>query len=545
VDVGTLVTRAAARWPDRIAVEGPDSSGAQQQVTFAALGERVVRLANALLDGLGLRPGDRVLDLQTNTTTYLETDLAIRAAGLVRVALNYRLHPSDWERIAADCGAVALVHHVRFTDDVAPLVEQVGRDRVVVTGVPSGTPGSYEDLLARGSSATLPAPSPDAFCGLHYSSGTTGHPKGAQRTHRNWVASVVNMTQDVLDGPPAADSAYCHAGPITHTSGLFVLPFLVAGARQVIMPAWDPEVFADAVIRRGVTHTAMVPTMVSRLAALAANPGGEATLAQVRERLRMLGYAGAPMPAEQIRQAHALLTPNLVQYYGLVEAIPPVTVLDAADHATGLGVSGDGVSKEPCPDLLTSAGRPALGVELRVVQPDDPDLQPLPPGEVGEVCTRGDHVMAGYWNAGLREDLGKAVVDGWLRTGDLGRMDDTGRLWLVDRKGDMIITGGYNVYPREVEEVVAEVPGVGEVAVVGVADADWGQQVVALYTVRNGEDVAPEAVIEHCRSRMASYKKPKVARRVAAFPLNSTGKIAKRVLRDRLESGEALDGDPA
>jgi acyl-CoA synthetase (AMP-forming)/AMP-acid ligase II len=340
------------------------------------------------------------------------------------------------------------------------------------------------------------------------------------------------MTHDVLGGPPAADSAYCHAGPITHTSGLFVLPFLVAGARPVIMPSWDPEAFADAVVRRGVTHTAMVPTMVSRLAALAGSSRGEATLAEVRGRLRMLGYAGAPMPAEQIRQAHELLTPHLVQYYGLVEAIPPVTVLDAADHAAGLGIDG-----EPRPDLLTGAGRPALGVELRVVQPDDPDLRPLAPGEVGEVCTRGDHVMAGYWNSGHRTDLGKAVVDGWLRTGDLGRLDETGRLWLVDRKGDMIITGGYNVYPREVEEVVAQVPGVAEVAVVGVADPDWGQQVVALYTVRDGRDVSPETVIEHCRSTMASYKKPKSAHRVNAFPLNSTGKIAKRVLRDRLESG--------
>jgi acyl-CoA synthetase (AMP-forming)/AMP-acid ligase II len=540
MDVGTLVTRTAARWPDRIAVEGPDASGTSRQLTFAQLGERVVRLANALRHGLGLQPGDRVLDLQTNTTTYLETDLAIRSAGLVRVALNHRLHPSDWQRIADDCGAVALVHHARFTESVAPIAEGLGSDRVVVTGAPAGTPGAYEDLLDGASTALLPALDPDAFCGLHYSSGTTGHPKGAQRTHRNWVACLVNMTNDVLGGPPAPDSAYCHAGPITHTSGLFVLPFLVAGARQVIMPSWDPEAFADAVVRRGVTHTAMVPTMVSRLAALAGSSGGDATLAEVRRRLRMLGYAGAPMPAEQIRQAHELLTPHLVQYYGLVEAIPPVTVLDAADHAAGLGVDG-----EPQSGLLTSAGRPALGVELRVVQPDDPDLRPLAPGEVGEVCTRGDHIMAGYWNSGSRTDLGKAVVDGWLRTGDLGRLDETGRLWLVDRKGDMIITGGYNVYPREVEEVVAQVPGVAEVAVVGVTDPDWGQQVVALYTVRDGRDVSPETVIEHCRSRMASYKKPKAAHRVTAFPLNSTGKIAKRVLRDRLESGVAVDEERA
>ena len=238
--------------------------------------------------------------------------------------------------------------------------------------------------------------------------------------------------------------------------------------------------------------------------------------------LKMLGYAGAPMPPEQMRQAHDRLTPNLVQYYGLVEAIPPVTVLDAADHARGL--AGE-------PDLLTSAGRPALGVEIAVV---DDDGREVAPGETGEVVTRGDHVMAGYWNADQRDDLSKSVVDGWLHTGDLGRLSADGHLWLVDRKGDMIISGGYNIYPREVEDVIAEVPTVAEVAVVGVADQDWGQRVVALVTARPGESVDPEAVLAHCRERMASYKKPKEVRVVRELPLNSTGKIAKKVLREQL-----------
>jgi acyl-CoA synthetase (AMP-forming)/AMP-acid ligase II len=238
--------------------------------------------------------------------------------------------------------------------------------------------------------------------------------------------------------------------------------------------------------------------------------------------LRMLGYAGAPMPPEQMRAAHERLTPNLVQYYGLVEAIPPVTVLDADDHARGLADQ---------PELLSSAGRPALGVELAVV---DESGSPLPAGEVGEVVTRGDHVMPGYWDASGRTDLGKAVVDGWLHTGDLGRLDAAGRLSLVDRKGDMIITGGYNVYPREVEDVIAEVPGVHEVAVLGVDDPEWGQRVTALYTVHAGSAVSADQVLDHCRGRLASYKKPKDVRRVDEFPLSSTGKIAKKVLREQL-----------
>jgi len=225
------------------------------------------------------------------------------------------------------------------------------------------------------------------------------------------------------------------------------------------------------------------------------------------------------------------LTPHLVQYYGLVEAIPPVTVLDASQHARGL--AGE-------PELLSSAGRPALGVEIAVV--DEAGL-PVALGEAGEVITRGDHVMAGYYNPGVRTDLSKAVRDGWLHTGDLGRLDAEGNLWLVDRKGDMIIRGGYNIHPREVEDVVAEVAGVHEVAVVGVDDADWGQRVVALVTAQPDADptALPDAIAAHCRDRLASYKKPKEVRVVPELPLNSTGKIAKKDLKAPLnaEAGAA------
>jgi acyl-CoA synthetase (AMP-forming)/AMP-acid ligase II len=511
VDVGQVVARSARRFPDRVAVEGPDRT-----LTFAELGDRVTRLANGLR-ALGLQEGDRVLDLQTNSTAYVETDLAIRSAGLVRVALNHRLHPADWARIADDSGAAALVYDATFAEPTEDLRGGLGERRVVVVGDGPGT--AYDSLLDDASATPLPPVDADAVCGLHYSSGTTGHPKGAQRTHRNWLAGLVNMTVDVVGAPPGPADAYVHAGPITHTSGLFLLPFLAAGARQLVMPAWDPEAFVDAVEHRGATHTAMVPTMVARLLAL---PDVD------RERmagLRMLGYAGAPMPPEQMRQAHDRLTPNLVQYYGLVEAIPPVTVLDAADHETGLSTD---------PELLTSAGRPALGVELEVV---DEEGRPVPAGDVGEVVTRGDHVMRGYWNAASRDDLGKSVVDGWLHTGDLGRLDGSGRLYLVDRKGDMIISGGYNIYPREVEDVIAEVPGVAEVAVLGVDDPDWGQRVTALFTVRDGATVTDDQVLEHCRARLASYKKPKDLRRVDAFPLNANGKIAKKVLREQIGAG--------
>jgi acyl-CoA synthetase (AMP-forming)/AMP-acid ligase II len=172
-------------------------------------------------------------------------------------------------------------------------------------------------------------------------------------------------------------------------------------------------------------------------------------------------------------------------------------------------------------------------VEIDIV--DDEGLS-MPAGETGEVVTRGDHVMAGYWNAERRDDLGKSLHEGWLHTGDLGRVDDVGRLRLVDRRGDMIISGGYNIYPREVEDVIADVPGVAEVAVVGVADDEWGQRVVAVITPRPGQGLDTDAVLAHCGTRLASYKKPKEVRLVDAFPLNSTGKIDKRVLRRQLDA---------
>ena len=513
MDVGTLVARAANRFRDRVAVECEGEAR-----TFAQLGDRVTRLARGLL-ALGLMPGDRVLDLQGNSITGVESDLAIRSAGLVRVALNHRLHPSDWERITADSGARAIVVAGEHAVGAAALIESL--EHVVAVGGGAGLP--YESIIAGQSAGVLPAREPDTGCGLHYSSGTTGQPKGARRTHRNWFASVTNMTHDVLGGVPSRDDVYVHAGPITHTSGLFLLPFLVAGARQVVLPRWDPDAFVEAITERGGTHTAVVPTMIARLL------GHAGATRDSLAGLRMLAYAGAPMPPEQMRQAYEQLTPNLVQYYGLVEAIPPVTVLTADDHARG--VTGE-------PDLLGSAGRAALGVEIGVV---DEDGRPVPTGEMGEVITRGDHVMAGYWNATGRADLAKSVREGWLHTGDLGRLGGDGHLWLVDRKGDMIISGGYNIYPREVEDVMAEVPGVHEVAVLGLPDTDWGQRVVAFYTTTGGGPVDEQVIMDHCRSRLASYKKPKELRRIDAFPLSSTGKIAKKTLRSSLSDSGPND----
>jgi acyl-CoA synthetase (AMP-forming)/AMP-acid ligase II len=514
MEVGRLVARSMVRYRDRVALEGPEGVS-----TFGRTGARVMQLARGLR-ALGMQTGDRVLDLQSNQNTYIETDLGISTAGLCRVALNYRLHPSDWERIAADCTPRVLILDAKFWDDAAPVRAAV--DHIIVINADSaGHEGAvdYERFLAEQSDQPLLLGiEPDALVSLNYSSGTTGRPKGAIRTHRNRIASLHNIVTDLLRRVPDEADTWVHAGPVTHTSGLFVLPFFTFGARQIVQAKYDPQELVDAIMHRGATATALVPTMVARLLALP-----DLTREQLSG-LTFLGYAGAPMPPDQIRECFARLTPNMAQYYGLVEAIPPVTVLGFEDHAAG--VAGD-------ESLLTSAGMACVGVEIRIVDEDGRDV---PTGEIGEVITRGDHVMRGYYGqAGADGTVTKAVRDGWLHTGDLGRLDEQERLFLVDRKGDMIISGGYNIYPREIEDVIAEIPGVHEVAVVGVTDPEWGQHVTALLTLRDGAAVSPETVMAHCKDRMASYKKPKDVRIVESFPLNSTGKIAKKVLREELE----------
>ena len=348
MDVGRLVARSMRRYRDRIALDGPEGTS-----TYGRTGSRIMQLARGLR-ALGLVTGDRVLDLQSNQNTYIETDLGISTAGLCRVALNYRLHPTDWVRIAADCTPKVLILDAKFWDDAAGVRAMVDHIIVINAGV-DGAEGAtpYESFLdAQSPEPLLLNVDPDALVSLNYSSGTTGNPKGAIRTHRNRMASLHNIVTDFLGKVPDERSCWVHAGPVTHTSGLFVLPYFTFGGRQIVQAKYDPESLVDAFESRGANATALVPTMVARLLAMP-----DISLERMAN-LEILGYAGAPMPPEQIRQCFERITPQMSQYYGLVEAIPPVTVLGPADHRRG--IDGD-------LEILTSAGLPCNGVEIRIV----------------------------------------------------------------------------------------------------------------------------------------------------------------------------------
>jgi acyl-CoA synthetase (AMP-forming)/AMP-acid ligase II len=391
------------------------------------------------------------------------------------------------------------------TADGASVIDHVGVDLVISAGGGSDRVG-LEELIAAG----VPAPSrqahADDLVGLAYSSGTTGLPKGAKRTHRMRVASGRAMRDSVLAGA-GSEALYLHAGPVIHTSGLFVLPVLELGGRQLLLDHARPAEVAQIVRDRAVTHLAVVPTV---LAALAALPD------MSREwfsSVEALAYAGAPIRAEQLRRVHDVVSPRLVQYYGLVEAMPPLTVLSVEDHRRA--VEGE-------PELATSAGSvlPHVELQMRGASADEP---------MGELAVRGDVVTPGYWNAEGRSDIGKAFDDGWLLTGDVGRLDD-GYLWLTDRRNDMIISGGYNIYPREIEEVVATVPGIIECSALGLPDDVWGQRLVVAVTVRDADaDGSVDRVKDACGA-LAPHKRPKHVHVLEAMPLGATGKIDRRAL---------------
>lgn len=326
------------------------------------------------------------------------------------------------------------------------------------------------------------------------------------------------MLVDLFDGGLGPDDVWLHAGPLTHASGLFVLPHVAAGACQVVLPRFDPGAVIDLVERHRVSGTVLVPTMVERVVAEGLEGRNLSSLARV-------AYAGAPMAPDRIQAANRALGGAMVQFYGMVEAIPPLTVLRHDDHDH--------------PERLGSAGRAVLGAELELV---DEAGDAVPDGVEGELVVRGDHVMAGYW--GLQDATGKAIRDGALWTGDMARRTPDGYVTLIDRRNDMIISGGYNVFPREVEEVLAADPALAEVAVVGLPDPDWGQAVTALVVPRPGATVDVERLRDRCLQRLAAFKRPKRIEVVGALPKTPAGQDRQEGPAARSGSREPRGGAP-
>jgi fatty-acyl-CoA synthase len=487
VNIAGLLSDGTARAGHRLALVHDARS-----LSYPALGDRVGRLA-AGLAGLGLRRGDRVVLLMPNRPELVESLWAAFHGGFVAVPVNWHLHPDEVGYIVRHCGAAVVI----VSDETAAAtrglpdavrVLHVGRD--------------YEDALAP-TLSPLAETAADDPAWLFYTSGTTGRPKGATLTHRNLAAMTAAYHRD-LD-PVADDSVYLHAAPLTHGSGLYLLPSTARGATQVIAPgtSFSAADFVRLIGEHQVTHAAfLAPTMLRRVV--------EEARGRALPRLRSVVVGGAPLYQEDLRAAVGVLGPIVTQMYGQGEAPMTITVMPAAEALEYPG----------------SCGRAFHGVEVRIA---DAGGGPVPNGVDGEVLVRGDVVMRGYWDN--PSATAATLAGGWLHTGDIGHLSD-GYLYLTDRAKDVIITGGSNVYPREVEEVLLTHPAVREAAVVGVPDPEWGESVRA-FVVADG-DPSPGELIQHCRGRLASFKKPREVILLAELPKNAAGKILKRELRRHL-----------
>jgi long-chain acyl-CoA synthetase len=499
-----VVRRHAAERGDNVALRH-----GRRELTYVELDERTNRLANALLS-VGVRPGARVAYLDRTAPEAAEVLFAAAKIGAVAVPLNWRLAPPELRTVLRDSQTPLLIAGSTYEQTARELVEELAGVELVTVG--DAGPAGYEAWLAA-HDASDPGgrgESTDTVLQM-YTSGTTGVPKGVLTTHRNLAACVETSPRWGFD----TDSISMTAMPMFHIGGIgWAVCGLWNGATTVLVSEFVPEEILDILERQRVTNTVMVPTMLQILTAL---PGAAE---RDYSHLRAIAYGASPITTPVLKAALQTFRCALIGCYGLTETTGTVVQLDPADH------DPDGAREH----LLRSAGRPYPWVELRVADPRTGAT--LDAGGWGEVWIRAPNVMAGYW--GRPDETAAALTsDGWLRTGDGGYLDVDGYLFLTDRIKDMIVSGGENVYPVEVEEVLSAHPAVSEVVVIGTPHERWGETVTALIVPRPGTTCAAEELVGFARDRLAGYKLPRVIEFVDELPRTPTGKVLKRRLRER------------
>ncbi|ODV44276.1 AMP-dependent synthetase [Cupriavidus sp. UYMMa02A] len=510
---GYFLRRAARYWGDAPAILYHD-----QVVTYRQLDERSTRLANALL-ALGLQRGDRVAVQSRNRPELVELECALYKAGLVKAALNPRFTSAEASDVMENCKPRVLIAGPGYTGYTRSTAGFGSVETFIAIGDAPVSYVGYESLLAD-ASTSVPDFTPAAgdLAVLHFSSGSTGKIKAAMQSYGNRMAALRKMVAG-MDRPARPGDRLALIGPVTHASGMLMQPYLYSGATLVLFDKFEPAHFLAEVARLRITHVFMVPAMINMLLA-------EPTLAQADlSSLKTLAYGAAPMAPARIREAWERIGPVLSQGYGASESTSGVTRLSTADHA-------EAIARHP--ERLASCGRALGETEVRVV---DEHGREVAVGEIGELVIRGEDVFQGYW--GEPELTREAIVDGWLHTGDIARVDEAGYLYLVDRRKDMIISGGFNVYPTEVEATLYQHPDVLEACVISVPDDTWGESVKAVVTLRPGRAATAQQLIAHCRERIADYKSPRSVDFVAELPKNASGKLARKIVRERYWQGVA------
>jgi acyl-CoA synthetase (AMP-forming)/AMP-acid ligase II len=495
MNLAHLLTRASRIWPDNHAI----CYGKDLHASYRQFASRAARIGGSLLNEYGLKAGDRVGIIMKNRPEYLEALYGIWFAGLAAVPINAKLHQREFAYILQDSGARVCFVAEESSVDVSQSIQKIV------------TPGQQWLRMQEAMPIEVADVANDDLAWLFYTSGTTGQPKGAMLSHGNLRQMLLAFFVDVerLD----VTDSILHPAPMSHGSGLYNLAALQGGANQVVPASgqFDPAEIFDLIETYPGAFFFAAPTMVKRLI-----EAPEAVRADTSN-LKNIIYGGGPMYVSDLKAAMNLFGNKLGQIYGQGECPMTITTLSKAMH------------RDASDQRLASVGVAHSVVEVKVA---DEQGSKLPPGEVGEICVRGDVVMKGYWNNATA--TAAAISNGWLLTGDMGAFDDDGFLTLKDRVKDVIISGGSNIYPREVEEVLLAHEGVLEVSVVGHPHPEWGEEVVAFIARNEGSDVSEAELDSLCLDNIARFKRPKRYIFVESLPKNNYGKILKTALRDIL-----------
>jgi long-chain acyl-CoA synthetase len=485
------------------------------RLNWKQLNERVNRLAHGLA-GLGVKKDTKVAVLAFNCHRYVEIYYATSKLGAIAVPLNFRLSLDELTYVINHSDAEVLIVGAELMDaagQIMPKLENI-RERISLEGAQEGWT-DYEELLAASSDEEPDVEvDEDDLCQLQYTGGTTGLPKGVMLTHRNYITAAIGMG---LANYFEAGDATLQVLPIFHTAWWPILVHHCAGGKGVIVKRFDFNEILSIAEKEGVTHINMVPILFSWI--LDFPDLDKFDLSSIK----YLTYAGAPMPADLMKRLIEKFGPIFQQGYGLTEAAPLVSILKEEDQCRLEG-------PEELTRRISSAGRESIVTEVRLVDGEDNDV---PVGEIGEIAVRGKNIMKGYWKD--PELTAKALRGGWLHTGDMATADEYGFFYIVDRKNDMIITGGENVYPFEVEKILYEHPAVLEAAAVGVKDKTWGEAVTAVVALKQGAQASEEELIKFVRERIAGYKTPKRVIFMDSIPKTAIGKILRREVREMLE----------
>ena len=501
------IKRHAERTPDKIAIVDAHTN---RQFTYDQFNERANRFASFLKNELGIKQGDRVSILAANSSDYFEILFACGKMGAILNTLNWRLAPPELEYIINDCAPRVLIYEPDFAEAVDELRAKIGCEAyIIMADKAPGGEYTYEGALSSGSPQGVEMPElkyTDTWAIL-YTSGTTGRPKGAQVTYGNFFYNAVGMGQAI---DLSSQDVNLNVLPTFHAGGLglYAGPIFHTGGTLIVMRAFDPERFLQLMVEWSVSVLLLVPSIYLMMAQY---PDFEKyDLSHVRS----WASGGSTLPPSLVQQ-YAEKGIIIQQGFGMTETGPTVFIIDA-EHAV---------------EKAGSVGKPVIHTDVCIM---DEAGNVLGPDEVGERCIRGGNVTTGYWNR--PEATAEAIVDGWLHSGDAAKYDQDGYYYIVDRWKDMFISGGENVYPAEVENVIYEHPAVAEVAIIGVPQPKWQEVGKAIVVVNEDKELTEEEIIDFCQGKLAKYKIPKSAAFVEALPRNAAGKVLKRELRNLYES---------